>query len=38
MALAHRTVLAGNLDSVGKQRSEGERIVGEIIGRVAVPA
>ena len=36
-ALAHRVVLAGNLDSVGKQRLEGERIIGEIIGRVAVP-
>jgi MoxR-like ATPase len=35
--LAHRLVLAQAHDSLGRQRAESERIVGEIVGRVAVP-
>jgi MoxR-like ATPase len=36
-ALAHRCVLAGNFENGGKQRTEAERIIQEIIDRVAVP-
>jgi MoxR-like ATPase len=36
-ALAHRLVLANQLDSTGRAREEAERIVMEIIGRVPVP-
>jgi MoxR-like ATPase len=35
--LAHRLVLAQTHDSLGRARAEAERLVGEIIGRVAVP-
>jgi MoxR-like ATPase len=35
--LAHRLVLAQAHDSLGRQRADGERVIGEIIGRVAVP-
>jgi len=36
-ALAHRVVLANQLDSTGRAREEAERIVTDIIGRVPVP-
>jgi len=36
-ALAHRLVLAQTHESLGRARAEGERLVAEIIGRVAVP-
>jgi len=36
-ALAHRLVLANQLDSTGRAREEAERIVTDIIGRVPVP-
>jgi MoxR-like ATPase len=36
-ALAHRLVLSQAHDSLGRQRSDAERIVGDIIGRVPVP-
>jgi MoxR-like ATPase len=35
--LAHRLVLAQTHDSLGRARAESERLIGEIIGRVAVP-
>ena len=35
--LAHRLVLAHGHDSLGRLREGGERIVGEIVGRVPVP-
>ena len=35
--LAHRLVLGQAHDSLGRARAESERIVGEIVGRVAVP-
>lgn len=35
--LAHRLVLAQSHDSLGRARTEAERVVGEIIGRVPVP-
>jgi MoxR-like ATPase len=35
--LAHRLVLAQAHDSLGRQRTEAERVVAEIVGRVAVP-
>jgi MoxR-like ATPase len=35
--LAHRLVLAQAHDSLGRQRVDGERVIAEIIGRVAVP-
>ena len=35
--LAHRVALAQAHDSLGRQRADAERIVGEIVGRVAVP-
>jgi MoxR-like ATPase len=36
-ALAHRLVLANQLDSTGRAREEAERIVADIIGRVPIP-
>jgi MoxR-like ATPase len=36
-ALAHRLVLANQLDSTGRARDEAERIVTEVLGRVPVP-
>jgi MoxR-like ATPase len=36
-ALAHRLVLANQVDSTGRAREEAERIVTDIIGRVPVP-
>jgi MoxR-like ATPase len=36
-ALAHRLVLANQVDSTGRARQEAERIVADIIGRVAIP-
>jgi MoxR-like ATPase len=36
-ALAHRLVLAQTHESLGRARAESERLVAEIIGRVAVP-
>jgi MoxR-like ATPase len=36
-ALAHRLMLAASHDSLSRARAEAERVVGEIIGRVAVP-
>jgi MoxR-like ATPase len=36
-ALAHRLVLANQLDSTGRAREEAERIVTDIIGRVPIP-
>ena len=36
-ALAHRLVLANQLDSTGRAREEAERIVTDVIGRVPVP-
>ena len=35
--LAHRLVLAQSHDSLGRARSDGERLVNDIIGRVPVP-
>jgi MoxR-like ATPase len=35
--LAHRLVLAQTHDSLGRARAESERLIAEIIGRVAVP-
>ncbi len=35
--LAHRMVLAQAHDSLGRQRVDGERIVAEIVNRIAVP-
>jgi len=35
--LAHRLVLAQAHDSLGRARTDGERVIAEIIGRVAVP-
>jgi MoxR-like ATPase len=35
--LAHRLVLAQAHDSLGRIRSDGERLINEIIHRVAVP-
>ena len=35
--LAHRIALAQTYDSLGRARAEAERIIGEIIGRVAIP-
>ncbi len=35
--LAHRLVLAQNHDSLGRQRSDAERIIAEIANRIAVP-
>jgi MoxR-like ATPase len=35
--LAHRLVLAQAHDSLGRQRTDGERVIAEIVGRVAVP-
>lgn len=35
--LAHRLVLAQSQDSLGRARSEAERVIAEIIGRVPVP-
>jgi MoxR-like ATPase len=36
-ALAHRCVLATNLDTATKQRAEAERIINDIVSRVVVP-
>jgi len=36
-ALAHRLVLANQLDSTGRARDEAERIVTEVLGRVPIP-
>ena len=36
-ALAHRLVLAANHDSLGRARTDAERLVAEIVNRVAVP-
>jgi MoxR-like ATPase len=36
--LAHRVVLAAQQDSLGRQREESERVIAEILERVAVPA
>jgi MoxR-like ATPase len=35
--LAHRVVLATQQDSLGKQREEAERVLGELLARVPVP-
>ena len=35
--LAHRLVLANQLDSTGRARDEAERIVTEVLGRVPIP-
>jgi hypothetical protein len=35
--LAHRVVLAQAHDSLSRARADGERVLGEIIGRIAVP-
>ncbi|MFT3693140.1 MAG: AAA family ATPase [Kofleriaceae bacterium] len=35
--LAHRLVLAASHDSLGRARADGERLIGDIVGRVAVP-
>ena len=35
--LAHRLVLAQAHDSLGRARTDSERVIGEIIGRVSVP-
>jgi MoxR-like ATPase len=35
--LAHRLVLAQNHDSLGRARVDAERIIGDIVGRIAVP-
>ena len=35
--LAHRLVLAQAHDSLGRQRADCERVIAEIVGRVAVP-
>jgi len=35
--LAHRLVLAQAHDSLGRQRADSERVIAEIVGRVAVP-
>jgi MoxR-like ATPase len=35
--LAHRLVLAQAHDSLGRARTDSERLIGEIVGRVAVP-
>ncbi|NVB80357.1 MAG: ATPase, partial [Kofleriaceae bacterium] len=35
--LAHRLVLTQAHDSLGRQRVDGERVIAEIVGRVAVP-
>jgi len=35
--LAHRLVLAQAHDSLGRQRTDSERVIAEIVGRVAVP-
>jgi MoxR-like ATPase len=35
--LAHRLVLAQAHDSLGRARSDGERVIAEIVGRVSVP-
>ena len=35
--LAHRLALTQTHDSLGRARTEAERIVGEIVGRVAIP-
>jgi MoxR-like ATPase len=36
-ALAHRLVLANQIDSTGRTREEAERVVSEIIGRLPLP-
>jgi MoxR-like ATPase len=36
-ALAHRLVLANQLDSTGRSREEAERVVIDILGRVPIP-
>jgi MoxR-like ATPase len=36
-ALAHRLVLANQVDSTGRAREEAERIVTDILGQVPVP-
>jgi hypothetical protein len=35
--LAHRLALTQTYDSLGRARTEAERTVGEIVGRVAIP-
>ena len=35
--LAHRLVLAASHDSIGRARLDGERLIGDIVGRVPVP-
>ena len=35
--LAHRLVLAASHDSLGRARLDGERLIGDIVGRVPVP-
>ena len=35
--LAHRVVLAQAHDSLSRARADGERVLGEIVGRIAVP-
>lgn len=35
--LAHRLVLAASHDSLGRARADGERLIGDIVGRVPVP-
>ncbi len=36
-ALAHRVVLANQLDSTGRSREEAERVVIDILGRIPIP-
>jgi len=36
-ALAHRVVLANQLDSTGRAREEAERVVADVLSRVAIP-
>ncbi len=36
-ALAHRLVLAQSYDSLGRARTDSERLIGDLVGRVAVP-
>jgi MoxR-like ATPase len=37
-ALAHRLVLANQLDSTGRVREEAERVISDVLGRVPIPA
>jgi MoxR-like ATPase len=37
-ALAHRLVLANQLDSTGRVREEAERVISDVLGRIPIPA